>query len=133
MTIQIEIFYNIIIPSLIKLWAITQISYYTLPSYHFSNVISENIITFNVWSGNFQSRFIKTVQPISVHFEGCTFCHAFAYIRSMESFTCVSYLQTPPKLSLKKLVEVIYSWRRRMDLCFQEDRRVQKCSSDTNS
>lgn len=127
---QRTIFINITIPSLInQLLPKSHTTHYL--SYHFSNVISENIITFNVWSGNFQSRFIKTVQPISVHFEGCTFCHAFAYIRSMESFTCVSYLQTPPKIISEKIGRSHLP--RRMDLCFQEDRRVQKCSSDTNS
>lgn len=98
---QRNIFINITIPSLINhLLPNSHTTQYL--SYHFSNVMSENIITFNVWAGNFQSHFIKTVQPISVHFEGCTFCHAFAYTRSMESFTCVSLSSDSSKSYLWK-------------------------------
>lgn len=127
---QRNIFINITIPSLIN---------YLLPkshttpylSYHFSNkcyIWKHHYI--QCLGRKFQSRFIKTVQPISVKFEGWTFCHAFAYTRSMESFTCVSYLQTPPKVISEKIGRSHLP--RHMDVCFQKDRRVQKCS-DTNS
>ena len=41
------------------------------------------------------------------------------------------YLQTPPKVISEKIGRSHLP--RHMDLCFQKDRRVQKCSSDTNS
>lgn len=105
---QRNIFINITIPSLINQLLPKSHTTHYLSSF-FKCYILENIITFNVWSGNFQSRFIKnSPTPFLSTLRDAPSVTPCLYKINGIFHVCFISSDSPKIISEKKLVEVIY-------------------------
>lgn len=112
---------------------ITQISYYRLPFLSFFNQMLYLKTALHSMSGQETSNHISLKQsnPFLSTLRDAPSVTPLLIQDQWNLSRVFHYLQTPPKVISEKIGRSHLP--RHMDLCFQKDRRVQKCSSDTNS